>query len=364
MSFHTPWMVGPTPEREAAKERAENWSFSERGTQNPRIRCQPPEEPIPKSRITSESTMFKENVKEILRSASKLILQEENVNFIGGTSEGPQYHPREANIFLTINDESFSNTSQSPQPRDFCQPVFEEEYPLELDMQPEVEKKKVKAPVPKKQDHSMLSLLLNNPLGEVTKKRKAEGISNKTSTTIASSRLTTLKPKDSHSKNLKAVKRPSERSKTPLATKDMNSQLALRKSQAEGFSSPFTKLSKLNNYEVGKVIAKGSYSVVKHAVNKKTGQAVAIKFYDNNKLNDSQKRVGVTREIAALKLLDHPNIIGLVEDFTSRTQTCIVMELTSTCTLYQYTKSKAEKKLSCKGMALVHQNLLSSLANS
>lgn len=300
------------------------------------------------SRIALESTLFKENMKGVHLFSSKFPLPDPISEFQCSNSEEVWVEPHKTNIFLDALEENCSERSQSPQPRSFCQPVFEEEFPDEPQMKSNLEKKHKPNP-PRKGEHSMLTMLLNNPLGEVSKKRRNEENSSKPSTYQVSGRVSTLKTKELGSKNLKAVKTTAVRSKTPLAVKDLNTQSVLRQSKAEGLTSQLTKNSKLGDYEVSKVIAKGSYSVVKQATQKATNLQVAIKFYENCKLNDLQKRAGINKEIAALKQLNHLNIIGLIEDFNSRVHTCIVMELTSTCTLYQYLKSKPERKLSCKG---------------
>lgn len=297
--------------------------------------------------------MFKENLGDVIRFSSKLQKPDCNYEVKVTLSEAGFDSPRENNIFFTINDETSRDKSSSPQPRSFCQPVFEDELLMGTDVVLEREKKKAKPVIRRKGDNSMLSLLLNNPLGEVSKKRRVEGPSKKECSTAITPKISTVRAPEPAAKTLKAVKTPVKRSKTPLAVRDLNTQTISKSSPMESLTSKSAANCKLTEYEVGKVIAKGSYSVVKHAVHRSTNRQVAIKFYDNSKLNDSQKRVGVNKEIVSLKLLSHPHIIGLMDSFTSRSHTCIVMELTSTCTLYDYIKSKTDKKLSCRGKCLL-----------
>jgi hypothetical protein len=341
-------MVGSVFDRQPEAEKNDYRLAVSKAFANSRIDSKLSERRTQQSRIACESSLFKENIKDLLLFSSKFPSPDEKTDYPCARADDAFARVKEPNIFLDFNKENRSEESHSPQPRSFCQPVFEEEPVSQFQAKPELERKPAKANPERKGDHSMLALLLNNPLGDVSKKRKADD-PHKPSTAQVSGRISTLRSRCPPTQTPKPVKITAVRSKTPLAAKDLNSQSGLRQSTAESLVSRLAKQSKLADYEIGKVIAKGSYSIVKQALQKGTNQQVAIKFYENCKLSDLQKRAGVNKEIAALKLLDHPNIIGLVEDFSSRTHSCIVMELTTTSTLYQYLKSKDDRKLSCKG---------------
>ena len=55
--------------------------------------------------------------------------------------------------------------------------------------------------------------------------------------------------------------------------------------------------NQLANYEIGKVLGKGSYAVVSLATSLKTRIKVAIKTYDKSKLYNKTRRTIVEREI-------------------------------------------------------------------
>lgn len=67
----------------------------------------------------------------------------------------------------------------------------------------------------------------------------------------------------------------------------------------------------IEEYEIGQKIGTGSYATVKLGLYKKTGEKVAIKIYDKQKLLDPHKLKNVRREISILSKLNHPNIIKL-----------------------------------------------------
>ena len=65
-------------------------------------------------------------------------------------------------------------------------------------------------------------------------------------------------------------------------------------------------------YEVSHVIGKGSYGTVCAARNKHTGEKVAIKHIDRV-FADKADTVRIIRELRFLRILKHPNIIGVVD---------------------------------------------------
>ena len=87
-------------------------------------------------------------------------------------------------------------------------------------------------------------------------------------------------------------------------------------------------------YEVSHVIGKGSYGTVVAARNKHTGEKVAIKHIDRV-FADKADTVRIIRELRFLRLLKHPNIIGVVDVLLPQQRTTfddiyIVFELLDT----------------------------------
>ena len=67
-----------------------------------------------------------------------------------------------------------------------------------------------------------------------------------------------------------------------------------------------------------KLLGKGSYALVNLWTHKSSEKPFAIKTYERRKLYDPLKKASVDREIKIMKRLNHPNIIGYVNDFTTK----------------------------------------------
>jgi serine/threonine protein kinase len=76
-------------------------------------------------------------------------------------------------------------------------------------------------------------------------------------------------------------------------------------------------------YEVSHVIGKGSYGTVCAARNKHTGEKVAIKHIDRV-FADKADTVRIIRELRFLRVLKHPNIIGVVDVLLPQQRTTFV----------------------------------------
>lgn len=77
---------------------------------------------------------------------------------------------------------------------------------------------------------------------------------------------------------------------------------------------------------MGRLLGQGTFAKVYHARNIRTGQSVAIKVIDKEKV----LRVGlmnqIKREISVMKLVRHPNIVHLYEVMATKTKIYFVME--------------------------------------
>lgn len=72
---------------------------------------------------------------------------------------------------------------------------------------------------------------------------------------------------------------------------------------------------KIGRWFLGETLGKGGYSWVKKGYDRKTGQAVALKFMDKKKASESWQETQtrqVRTEIEALKQIQHPNILRLL----------------------------------------------------
>ncbi|KZV30596.1 CBL-interacting serine/threonine-protein kinase [Dorcoceras hygrometricum] len=83
---------------------------------------------------------------------------------------------------------------------------------------------------------------------------------------------------------------------------------------------------RIGKYEIGRTIGEGTFAKVKFAKNSETGQPVALKILDKDKVLKHKMAEQIRREIATMKLIKHPNVVRLYEVMASKTKIFIVME--------------------------------------
>ncbi|MBA0847586.1 hypothetical protein Goshw_020252 [Gossypium schwendimanii] len=83
---------------------------------------------------------------------------------------------------------------------------------------------------------------------------------------------------------------------------------------------------RVGKYEVGRTIGEGTFAKVKFARNSETGEAVALKILDKEKVLKHKMAEQIKREIATMKLIQHPNVVRLYEVIGSKTKIFIVLE--------------------------------------
>ncbi|KAI3917011.1 hypothetical protein MKX01_003460 [Papaver californicum] len=83
---------------------------------------------------------------------------------------------------------------------------------------------------------------------------------------------------------------------------------------------------KVGMYELGRTIGEGTFAKVKFAKNSETGEPVAIKILDKEKVLKHKMSEQIRREIATMKLIQHPNVVRLFEVMGSKTKIFIVLE--------------------------------------
>lgn len=92
-------------------------------------------------------------------------------------------------------------------------------------------------------------------------------------------------------------------------------------------------------YTTIKELGEGSMGTVKLAKHKKTGAEYAVKYMKKAKKNE-QEILYQKREIEALKMCQHPNLIKLVDLFETSTHYYIVIELCSGGDMYDYLEKR------------------------
>ncbi|MQM11567.1 hypothetical protein Taro_044474 [Colocasia esculenta] len=83
---------------------------------------------------------------------------------------------------------------------------------------------------------------------------------------------------------------------------------------------------KVGKYELGRTIGEGTFAKVKFARNTETGDAVALKILDKEKVLKHKMVEQIKREIATMKLIKHPHVVRLCEVMGSKTKIFIVLE--------------------------------------
>ncbi|OMO77941.1 hypothetical protein COLO4_24926 [Corchorus olitorius] len=78
---------------------------------------------------------------------------------------------------------------------------------------------------------------------------------------------------------------------------------------------------RVGKYEVGRTIGEGTFAKVKFARNSETGEPVALKILDKEKVLKHKMAEQIKNEIATMKLIKHPNVV-----MGSKTKIFIVLE--------------------------------------
>ncbi|KAJ9136024.1 hypothetical protein P3X46_033140 [Hevea brasiliensis] len=82
----------------------------------------------------------------------------------------------------------------------------------------------------------------------------------------------------------------------------------------------------MNRYELGRLLGQGTFAKVYHARNLQSGQNVAIKIIDKEKVLRGGLIDQIKREISVMRLVRHPNIVQLYEVMASKTKIYFAME--------------------------------------
>ncbi|CAL0318020.1 unnamed protein product [Lupinus luteus] len=85
--------------------------------------------------------------------------------------------------------------------------------------------------------------------------------------------------------------------------------------------------TRVGKYELGKTIGEGSFAKVKLARNVDTRDHVAIKILDRDHVLRHNMMEQLKKEISAMKLINHPNVVKIFEVMASKTKIYIVLEL-------------------------------------
>ncbi|GAB2299400.1 CBL-interacting protein kinase 2 [Dionaea muscipula] len=82
----------------------------------------------------------------------------------------------------------------------------------------------------------------------------------------------------------------------------------------------------MQRYELGRLLGQGNFAKVYYARDIKNGQSVAIKVIDKEKVLKAGLDEQVKREISAMRLVNHPNVLQLYDVMASKTKIYIILE--------------------------------------
>lgn len=102
--------------------------------------------------------------------------------------------------------------------------------------------------------------------------------------------------------------------------------------------------TRVGRYELGRTLGEGTFAKVKFARNLETGENVAIKILDKEKVLKHKMIGQIKREISTMKLIRHPNVIRMFEVMASKTKIYIVMEFVTGGELFDKIASKGRLK--------------------
>ena len=97
---------------------------------------------------------------------------------------------------------------------------------------------------------------------------------------------------------------------------------------------------KIDDYLITRELGKGSYAVVKLAMDKKTKNKYAIKIYSKTCLIDPQLRNTVKNEINILKQIDNENVMKLYEVIDTQSNLYLVLEYINGINLLEIIKNE------------------------
>ncbi|KAK4421149.1 CBL-interacting serine/threonine-protein kinase [Sesamum alatum] len=82
----------------------------------------------------------------------------------------------------------------------------------------------------------------------------------------------------------------------------------------------------LGRYDIGKLLGHGTFAKVYHARNVRTGESVAIKVIDKEKILKVGLKAHIKREVSILRRVRHPNIVQMFEVMATKSKIFFVME--------------------------------------
>ena len=120
--------------------------------------------------------------------------------------------------------------------------------------------------------------------------------------------------------------------------------------------NPKSNRKEFGNYIIGKTLGEGTFGKVKLGTHKITGENVAIKILEKDKISDIADTERVLREIHILKLIRHPHVVQLYEIIETPKKLFLITEFMEKGELFDYIvkQKRIKEQEACK---LFHQLL-------
>nr|CAB3503510.1 unnamed protein product [Digitaria exilis] len=144
------------------------------------------------------------------------------------------------------------------------------------------------------------------------------------------------------------------------AAESPHSRRRHRRPTAAMGKSPLPPPPLMGRYKLGKLLGKGSFAKVYHALHLETGEQVAIKIMDKVHLSKSgvlQKQV--MREIDIMRRVRHPNIVRIHEVMATKRSIFVVMEFVAGGSLDAYLAGRGGNGASEASARRVFQQMVS-----
>lgn len=107
-------------------------------------------------------------------------------------------------------------------------------------------------------------------------------------------------------------------------------------SRTENPLAGVTALLERYGYQLGDILGKGSYAVVRKAYSRRHKKHVAVKIICKKKAPEDFLSKFLPREIKVLKRLRHPHVISLIEVIETNTRMYIITDLAESGDLLEY----------------------------
>lgn len=155
----------------------------------------------------------------------------------------------------------------------------------------------------------------------------------------------------------------SREGKASSSSHQSRTQSSTRGGASEGEPRPSSRLANekkkdykdppfIGPWKLGKLIGQGASGRVRHAVNTSTGLQAAIKIVPKQILASSRMSIrdvtakqdkmtlGIEREIVIMKLIEHPNVLGLMDVYETSKELYLILEYVAGGELFDYLVSK------------------------